>query len=216
MVDHKPLVGLLNDKTLDEVANARLFSMKEKMMPWKFTVIYRPGTKNSFADATSRKPCPTGGKDSVEDQEASESKVNSVVAEEYIDITENEQEESIVASLTLAFMKQFPVKAVTRELVKSATRYNETLQQVISLVLKGFPDYNFQLPSSLQDYWVKRESLYVVDDVLMCGKCVVIPVDLRHAILEVLGSAHQGVVAMKARASDAVYWPKLRSDIENF
>ena len=113
-------------------------------------------------------------------------------------------------------MKQFPIKAVTWELVKSATKYDETLQQVISLVLRGFPDYKFQLPSSLQDFWVKRESLYVVDDVLMCGKRVVIPVELRHSILEVLGSAHQGVVAMKARASDAVYWPKLSSDIEDF
>ena len=91
-------------------------------MPWKFTVIYRPGIKNPFADATSRKPCPTEEKDSGEDQEAFESKVNSVVAEEYTDTTGNEQEESIVASLTAAFVKQFPLKAVTWELVKSATK----------------------------------------------------------------------------------------------
>ena len=56
----------------------------------------------------------------------------------------------------------------------------------------------------------------MVDDVLMCGKSVVIPKDLRPAILEVLGSAHQGVVAMKAHAKDAVYWPGLGTDIEDF
>ena len=55
-----------------------------------------------------------------------------------------------------------------------------------------------------------------MDDVLVCGKSIVIPKQLRPTILKVLGSAHQGVVAMKARARDAVYWPGLGSDIEEF
>ena len=50
----------------------------------------------------------------------------------------------------------------------------------------------------------------------MCGTSIVIPKDLNPAILEVLGFAHQGVVAMKAQAREAVYWPGLGTDIENF
>ena len=42
VVDHKPLCGLLNDKSLEEITNARLLEMKEKMLKWKFTVVYRP------------------------------------------------------------------------------------------------------------------------------------------------------------------------------
>ena len=46
----------MNDKTLDDVTNARLFKLKERMMRWKFTVVYRPGKVNFFADFASRNP----------------------------------------------------------------------------------------------------------------------------------------------------------------
>ena len=35
VVDHKPLVGLFNDKTLDDMANTRLFRLKEKTLQWQ-------------------------------------------------------------------------------------------------------------------------------------------------------------------------------------
>ena len=50
VVDHKPLCGLLNDKSLEEITNLRLIRMKEKTLKWKFTVVYKPGKKNFFAD----------------------------------------------------------------------------------------------------------------------------------------------------------------------
>ena len=56
VVDHKPLCGLLNDKSLEEITNLRLLKMKEKTLKWKFTVVYKPGKKNFFADFTSRNP----------------------------------------------------------------------------------------------------------------------------------------------------------------
>ena len=152
VVDHKPLVVFLNDKTLDDVANARLFKLKEKMMKWKFTVVYKPGKVNFL----------------------------------------------------------------TWDLVKNVMKNIKASQKIIAMILSGFPDYKLQLPIALQNYWLKRDDLYVVDGVLMCGKSIVIPKDLSPAILEVLGSAHQGVVAMKARAREAVYWPGLGTDIENF
>ncbi len=56
VTDHKPLVKLFGDKTLDEVNNSRLFNLKEHTLPWKFTVEHKPGKDNTFADATSRFP----------------------------------------------------------------------------------------------------------------------------------------------------------------
>ena len=54
--DHKPLVGLLMDRTMDQVSNARLLRIKQKILLWKFTVIHVPGKTNYFTDATSRRP----------------------------------------------------------------------------------------------------------------------------------------------------------------
>ena len=121
-----------------------------------------------------------------------------------------------MSSVSAVFRKQLPFKAITWSLVKTVSKNDEAIQQLMSYVVKGFPEYKCQLPLSIQDFWVKRESLYVVDNVLMAGSCIVIPCDLRPAVLEILGSAHQGVVAMKMRAGDTVYWPGIGSDIESY
>ena len=38
-VDHKPLLGLLNDKSLADIENPRLLSLKEKTLWFNFEVI---------------------------------------------------------------------------------------------------------------------------------------------------------------------------------
>ena len=54
--DHKPLLRLLKDKTLDTVDNPRLFRLKQRVAMWSFDIIHCPGKSNFFADATSRSP----------------------------------------------------------------------------------------------------------------------------------------------------------------
>ena len=44
MVDHKPLCKVLGDKELEDITNARLFKMKERTLPWQFSIVYRPAT----------------------------------------------------------------------------------------------------------------------------------------------------------------------------
>ena len=36
---HTPLVHLFSDLTLDQITNSRLFSLKQRTLPWRFTVI---------------------------------------------------------------------------------------------------------------------------------------------------------------------------------
>ena len=56
ITDHKPLLKILGDRTLDEIENMRLFRLKEKIMRWRFRVKHNPGKKHYVADATSRNP----------------------------------------------------------------------------------------------------------------------------------------------------------------
>ena len=49
-VDHKPLLGLLNEKGLDQIENNRLCKLKEKTMSYRFGIIHVPGLKNKIAD----------------------------------------------------------------------------------------------------------------------------------------------------------------------
>ena len=54
--DHRPLVKLLGDKTLDEIDNRRLINLKEKTMAWNFEIHHVPGRLIPAPDATSRSP----------------------------------------------------------------------------------------------------------------------------------------------------------------
>ena len=64
VTDHKPLVKILGDHTLDEISNSPLFRLKQRTLPWRFTIVHCPGRYNEAADATSRHPSSSGsGKD---------------------------------------------------------------------------------------------------------------------------------------------------------
>ena len=52
--DHKPLLGILNDRSLEQIDNPRGARLKEKTLTWRFTVLYLPGRKHGAADCLSR------------------------------------------------------------------------------------------------------------------------------------------------------------------
>ena len=55
-VDHKPLLKIFGDMSLDETSNTRLRNLKEKTLGYRFRVIHIPGVKHRAADAISRHP----------------------------------------------------------------------------------------------------------------------------------------------------------------
>ena len=54
--DHKPLLGVLNNRHLGDIKNERLLSLKEKTLPYRFSIIHIPGQKQKGPNANSRKP----------------------------------------------------------------------------------------------------------------------------------------------------------------
>ena len=53
-VDHKPLLGLLNDKSVADIANPRLLMLKEKTLWFSFSVIHVPRKVHCGPDYLSR------------------------------------------------------------------------------------------------------------------------------------------------------------------
>ena len=50
-VDHKPLLGILNDTCLEDIDNPRLRRLKEKTLGWRYSLVHIPGTKLGGPDA---------------------------------------------------------------------------------------------------------------------------------------------------------------------
>ena len=60
VTNHKPLVKIFGDHTLDEITNTHLFQLKQRALPWRFDIMHMPGKANQAANATSGHPSPTG------------------------------------------------------------------------------------------------------------------------------------------------------------
>ena len=53
VVDHHPLVPIINSKTLTEIENPRLQRLREKLTPYSFSACWQP---HRIPDALSRAP----------------------------------------------------------------------------------------------------------------------------------------------------------------
>merc|ERR1712030_214595 len=53
--DHKPLLGILNDRALDTIDNTLLVRIKQKTLPRNFNLVYVPGQQHVAADRFSRR-----------------------------------------------------------------------------------------------------------------------------------------------------------------
>ena len=166
--DHKPLTKLFGNRSLDEIQNPRLLRLKEKTMRWHFKIIHIPGKENFVADATSRNPI---NNDNHEEEEISY--INVIVRRE---------------------LEKLKIRAVTWERIKVETDRDEDMKKLTEIILNGFPDKRQDMPDHLKAYWEYRDSMYILDGVLMVKHRVLIPPKLRHDTLQGLHSAHLSLI----------------------
>ena len=92
---------------------------------------------------------------------------------------------------------------------------DKNLSNLIQLVDEGFPETREQIPHNLREFFKHRENLSVCQGVVLYKGRTLIPRSLRQEVLEGLHSGHQGVVGMKARAANSVFWPGIDAAITN-
>ena len=177
VTDHKPLVKLLGDRTLDEIHNTRLFRLKQRTLPWYYRISHLPGKTNSAADAMSRHPSPSGD----------------ICLLELGDYVEN----AIIASIRRDTSSHF---SLSWETISRETQRDPTMKTLLEYIVAGFPESLPEHLSSLKPYWRYRDYFYESDGVILYNDRVVMPPTLRSRALDTLHSAHQGVSSMEARA----------------
>ena len=110
--------------------------------------------------------------------------------------------------------EQTPVSEEKFEMFKTETLKDPELRVLIQVVMKGWPETVKKCPAETRPYWAVREDLTVVDGVLFKGARIVVPSSMRKDMLGRIHEAHQGVVRCKQRAREALYWPRMSSQIE--
>ena len=198
VIDHKPLVPILDRYTLDMVENPRLQRLKEKVSHYKFETTWRKGKEHYLPDALSRAP--------ISDPKAEDC------------LGEIEQEvESVIRAVTVRGLsgEHAGLPDPYLEKIKAAAEEDTDYQSVIQAITEGFPEKPELIPPPVRHFWKVRRDLCVVDDMVLKGSQLVIPTTLRKDVLAELHSSHQGIERTKRCARQLVYWPGMNSDIKS-
>ena len=134
--DHRPLIPLLNQKSLAQVDNPRLLRLREKLAPYHITAVWKAGKTHCMADALSMAPVdnPT-----EEDQEA-EADVHYhlrhvSLAQEIGDVRSGRTSDLLIDEF------------------RTAASSDDEYQALADTILNGFPNRKSDLPTSLRAYW---------------------------------------------------------------
>ena len=65
IVDHHPLISIINSKTLDELSTPRIVRLKENLTPYRLNAMWRPGIEHKVVDCFSRHPVEVPGEDNL-------------------------------------------------------------------------------------------------------------------------------------------------------
>ena len=219
-VDHKPLLKIFGDRSLDEISTTRLRNLKEKTLGYRFRVMHIPGAKHRAADAISRHPTGEKVKMNLPDDVAplqdeiisadlptlAELRTSFLAGIRCGEVFEDTTELSIQNSAISALSSLCSVKAITWDGVRVATNSDEVMVKLIEITESGMPEFRHLLPTELRPYHQYRDSLNTVDGVVMYNERIVIPPSLRSDVLESLHAAHQGVSSMISRAEHSFFW----------
>lgn len=220
-VDHKPLLKIFGDRSLEDIPNPRLRNLKEKSLRFNFNMKHVRGVRHCAADGLSRHPVgePIGLilPDDVATATLAEDSFFAPIIDDAPPICTCIctciciDESDIAAAISPALND---LKAVTWEKVREVTMSDEGMCELLYLIEHGFPNSRHAMPNNLHDFFGLRDSLYSFDGVILYNNRLVIPKSLRPQVLAALHSAHQGISTMTARAESSVFWPGITTDIQ--
>ena len=188
--DHKPLVPLLGQKSLD-LLPPRILRFRLHLMRFQYTIHHAPGKTLYTADMLSRAPI----------QEFSEKDIS---------LTPEETEKFVQVVVS-----SLPANQDRLDDYSKAQTEDRVCSKLIEYCTKGWPTRN-ELSRELKDYWKYREELTVVSNLLLYHSRIVIPTNLRQHTLEKIHQGHQGIQKCRMRVFASVWWPGVSKAIEDF
>ena len=199
VVDHKPLVTILDRHRLDDVDNVRLQRLKEKTSLFTFTTRWTKGKDHCIPDALSRAPVSDPSPDDQEAEEEVERHVSAVTRNSSRLAVKGDQEDHLRDPMI--------------ERLRTTASTDENYKSLIDNVERGFPASRSSAHVSIAPFWNIRNELSVDDGIVLYGPRIIVPKSERREVLERLHDSHQGVDRTKRRARQSVYWPGISNDI---
>ncbi|MEM7284015.1 MAG: DDE-type integrase/transposase/recombinase, partial [Pseudomonadota bacterium] len=212
-VDHRPLLKVFGDRSLEAIPNPRLRNLKEKTLKYRFRIFHVPGIRHAAADALSRNPVGPAN--------------HLALPDDVSPVTANANLPAIPHTFLMAIRAHHDtpmlcstdedsiagIRSLTWNDIRMATNSDNSMVKLIDLIESGFPEAKDDLPPELRAFFQFRNKLTSFDGVALYNDRIVIPPSLRNTVLQALHSAHQGVSQMCSRADASFFWPGMTSSI---
>ena len=154
-VDHEPLVPILGNKDMADIANPRLYRFKERTLRYNFKIQYLPGDQNDTPDCMSRvhENMEEDENNEVRDDEVwSDNEVGAVISACYI----ADVEEVVINRC------QEDDMAVTMEEIARLGKEDKEYTVFKKAVLDGFPEKLEDCVPLIQPYHKNKHNITVV------------------------------------------------------
>lgn len=203
--DHKPLLKVFSDRSLEDINNTRLLNLKEKTLQFQFRMMHIPGVRHRAADAVSRHPI--GNSKEIHLPDDVSSVLSTASPHDFLMSIRSHHVNEETEICTHNSHTTQVIEAVSWDNVRQATTSDPVMCQLIQQIEDGFPSSRENLPAELRPYYQFRENLTTFDGVVLYRERVVIPPSLREKVLVSLHSSHHGVSQMCSRAESSIFWP---------
>ncbi|CAH1972262.1 unnamed protein product [Acanthoscelides obtectus] len=100
--------------------------------------------------------------------------------------------------------------ALSLSQIKEKSNTDEEIRKVYKMI------YSNEFDEKTKPFQAFIPELCFYDNILLRGTRIVIPADLRLAVLQAAHEGHPGIVGMKNRLRTKVWWPKMDTDAEKF
>ena len=162
----------------------KLHRWYDRLRQYNYTLQFTPGRDNVVADLLSRS-----------------------VPAQALPTSVNHIESEII--LTLHTLLE---STVTLQELKAASKQDPVIFQLCSYSCQGWPR---ELPEELLAFSLVKQELSCWNETCVArGFCTVIPGALRARVLAMAHEGHLGIVKLKQRCRDLVWWPGIDKDIE--
>ena len=188
ITDHKPLITLFAKNLA--TTSPRLSHMLIKILDYVVVLHYQEGNQMHLTDTISKL--------STHDSDAAKSKAK------------------LIADLNISIhiISEIPgFKSLTLQDIKEATIKDCQLPKLKTYIVDGFLKHKHECTEDIHSIFDYRESLTIIDGMVMKDKRIFILEGIPDDALKVLHRSHMGIVKTKERASTSMFWPKIYSDI---
>ena len=124
-----------------------------------------------------------------------------------------EPDDSTLQTDTEALISGLPATPQPLNDFRKAQTTDKTLLQVIQFCQTQWPTQS-NISNDIKPYWTIRNELSICEGLLLRDNRIVVPTTMQTDVLQRLHDGHQGLVKCNLRARNSVWWPGIKTTIQ--